>query len=486
MHAGRRCGGLFGLFEEPGGGGADEGQERRPAEDVDVGHEGGLLLHEAVEEAQGAGAASGGAEAVGEVGGDEGRFLLEDRSGGGDVGADLGLVKGGAADQGGGGHGDADGAADVAKHVGEAGGVAHLPVGDGGHHHGGHGDKDKAEGEAGEGDGNQQGVGAGVEVDLAENEGADGEAEEAGAEQLAVVNAGAEEADDGRADEGADAAGEDDDAGGEGGVAEDFLIVEGQDGDGDVDAHSQHGNQDAAGAEVAVFEDMEVDEAFGMGPGMPDPTDEGEDERGDGPADPGGAEPVVLLALVEDDLEAAGPDAQKAEADVVEGADFGVPDVGWVVDEPGDEDDGEKADGDIDVEGIAPTECIGKPAAEGGTEHRGEHDAQAVGGHGHGTFGDGKAFEKDGLGEGLQGSAACSLEDAGEQDDAEGGGGSAKEGGDGEDGDADEEKALAAEAAGKPVGGGEDDGVGDQVGGEDPGGFRVGGRERAGDVGQGD
>ena len=58
-----------------------------------------------------------------------------------------------------------------------------------------------------------------------------------------------------------------------------------------------------------------------------------DDECRDGPAHPDGAEPVVFLAFVEDDLEAAGPDDEEAEADVVEGADFGVLDVGRVVDE---------------------------------------------------------------------------------------------------------------------------------------------------------
>ena len=33
-----------------------------------------------------------------------------------------------------------------------------------------------------------------------------------------------------------------------------------------------------------------------------------------GPADPGGSEPVVLLALVEDDLEAAGPDDESGQS----------------------------------------------------------------------------------------------------------------------------------------------------------------------------
>ena len=47
-------------------------------------------------------------------------------------------------------------------------------------------------------------------------------------------------------------------------------------------------------------------------------------------------------------------------------------------------------------------------------------------------------------------------------------------------------KRLRPKLEREPVGGGEDDGVGDEVGGENPGGFVVGGGEGAGDVGEGD
>ncbi len=90
------------------------------------------------------------------------------------------------------------------------------------------------------------------------------------------------------------------------------------------------------------------------------------------------------------------------------------------------------------------------------------------------------------MGEGLEGATACALNDAGQQQDGQGGSGSAGEAGDGEDDDAGKEKALAAEFEGEPVAGGEDDGIGDEVAGEDPGGFVVRGGEGAGDVGQGD
>ena len=87
MDAGRGWGGFDRLLEEPGGPGADEGQHGGPAEDIDVSHEGGLLLHEAVEESEGAWAGLGGADVMGEVAGDGGGFLLQHRAGGGEVGA---------------------------------------------------------------------------------------------------------------------------------------------------------------------------------------------------------------------------------------------------------------------------------------------------------------------------------------------------------------------------------------------------------------
>ncbi len=230
---------------------------------------------------------------------------------------------------------------------------------------------------------------------------------------------------------------------------------------------------------------MQVDQAPGVGPRAPDPADQRDDEGAHGPPYPHGAKPVVFLTFVEDDLQAAGPYDQEAEADVVECADFGVFDVRRIVDEAGDEDDRQDADRDVDVEGIAPAEGVGQPAAEGGSEHRGHDDAETIGGHGHGALGGGKALEQDRLRQGLQGASAGSLEHTGQEDDAEGRGRSAEEGGDGEDEDAGEQKALASEAAGKPVAGRQDDGIGDQVAGQHPGGFGVGGREAAGDVGEG-
>ena len=69
---------------------------------------------------------------------------------------------------------------------------------------------------------------------------------------------------------------------------------------------------------------------------------------------------------------------------------------------------------------------------------------------------------------------------------AEGGSDAAEERCDGEESDAGHVVVFAAEDAGEPRGHGQDDGVCDEVGGEDPGDFVVGTAKAAGDVGQGD
>jgi hypothetical protein len=58
-------------------------------------------------------------------------------------------------------------------------------------------------------------------------------------------------------------------------------------------------------------------------------------------------------------LEAAGPDDQQAEAEVVERADFGILDIGRILDEAADQNNCQDADRDVDVEGVSPTECVG-------------------------------------------------------------------------------------------------------------------------------
>ena len=190
----------------------------------------------------------------------------------------------------------------------------------------------------------------------------------------------------------------DDQAGGEGGVAEQLLIEERKDGDGGVDADAEHEDEDAADEEIAVFEDLEIDDGVLVAPAVPAEVDEGDDEEEGGPADPGGAEPVVFLTLVEDDLEAAGPDDEGGEAVAVERRDFGFADVGGIEDEAVDHEQGEDADGDVDVEGVAPGVGVGEPAPEGGAQNGRDDDSEGEDCHGGSAFFRRERLEEDGLG----------------------------------------------------------------------------------------
>ena len=83
------------------------------------------------------------------------------------------------------------------------------------------------------------------------------------------------------------------------------------------------------------------------------------------------------------------------------------------MDEAADHEDGEDADGDVDVEGVAPGVGVGEPSAESGAEDGRDDDPKSEDGHGCSAFGGWEGFEEDGLGERLQGAAACALNDAG-------------------------------------------------------------------------
>ena len=204
--------------------------------------------------------------------------------------------------------------------------------------------------------------------------------------------------------------------------------------------------------------------------------------------DEAGTEPVVFLALVEQHLEAADGDDEQAEAPVIDAffafADCGQ--IGRVLDNAVGEVEREHADGDVDEEDPAPTVVVDDPAADGGAEDGCEDDGHAIDGEGHAAFCGGEGIGEDGLLAGLKAAAGRALEYAEEDEHAEGGRESAEQGGHGEKQHAGHVKALAADAVGDPSADGQDDGVGDEVAGEDPGGFVAAGGEGAADVGHGD
>ena len=187
-------------------------------------------------------------------------------------------------------------------------------------------------------------------------------------------------------------------------------------------------------------------------------------------------------------MQAAHCEGQEGESEIVEIAYAG--EVGLdprrIVDEACDEHEGKDADGDIDEEDPAPGVVVGDEAAEGGSDGGCEDGDEAVEGKGLAAFLGFKGVGHDGLGHWLHSAAAESLHATADEQDGQRGGRSAEEAGDSEDDNAEQEEVFAAHDGGDPAAEWEDDGVGHQIAGEDPGALVGGGTEGARDVGQGD
>ena len=149
-------------------------------------------------------------------------------------------------------------------------------------------------------------------------------------------------------------------------------------------------------------------------------SDEADHQQQRRPADPVGAEPVVFLAFVEDDLQRAQPDGQQPKADAVDPARLGVLDVRRVFDEPRDHQDRDDADGNVDVERPAPRVGVGQVAAQRRSQHRGHDHAQCEDRHRAAALLGRETFQQNRLRQRLQRASAGALNGARDQDDRAG------------------------------------------------------------------
>ena len=160
--------------------------------------------------------------------------------------------------------------------------------------------------------------------------------------------------------------------------------------------------------------------------------------------------------------------------------------VGRVFHDAAGEKNGENAYGNIEEEDPAPGVVVGNPAADGGSDGGRDDDGHAVDGEGDAAFVGSEGIGEDGALAGLEASAGRALKDAEDDEQSERVGEAAAERKDGERDDTTHVEALAADAVGDPAADGENDGVGDEIGGENPGGLVVTGAERPGNVRKGD
>src|SRR5579864_2611379 len=134
-----------------------------------------------------------------------------------------------------------------------------------------------------------------------------------------------------------------------------------------------------------------------------------------GPDDEVGAEPIVALTFVEDDLKKSEADAKEGDADVID-PETQFLHIGRILDQHCRHQDGDDADRNVDKENPAPCETVGNPAAKCGTD-RGRHDdTHAVDGHGHALFFAREAIDENSLGNWLKATSSRALDDAEEDE----------------------------------------------------------------------
>ena len=157
-----------------------------------------------------------------------------------------------------------------------------------------------------------------------------------------------------------------------------------------------------------------------MVPLPPGEEDEQADGEDGGEADHGIAEPVLLLALVEGELEQADAEGDEAEAHEVDlevlGGFLARLEERRVLDHAVGEIEREQADRHVDEEDPVPVEVVGDPAAEGGADGGRADDRHAVEGEGLAALFDGEGVGEDGLLAGGEAASAEALQDAGDDE----------------------------------------------------------------------
>ena len=132
---------------------------------------------------------------------------------------------------------------------------------------------------------------------------------------------------------------------------------------GDREAH--RGDTDVGQREIALTEQRERNERFGLDPRLPeDEQREHDDAHDDERPDP--RRPVVLLTVLDTEHQGGQTDCRQHDSDPVEGV-VVLLDLGH---EHGREDQADDADGEVDEEDPLPAEVVGQHAAEQRADQR--------------------------------------------------------------------------------------------------------------------
>ncbi len=477
-------GGLLQGEDEGQGHQEGEGEER---EDVHEGQVVALADHLGAHEALGQVAGGDGIRSrpPEQPGGEGGEPGLGGPAGGGDVLGQPGMVELGPVGQDRRGYGDAHAAALVAHEVVDARSLALLGQGHPDHAAAGQHHDGEAHADAVEDSGQDQEGDAGLGTDVGQEPGGPGQAQHPCHQEHLPVDPPHQHARSDHRHHGGHPSGTQHDPGPGGREAQHVLHEQRQDDERGVEAEVGHEGEQHAARELGQLEQGEVHEGIVRGEAAPD--EEGEPQG----REPGielhlvGREPVQPLAAVEEELQAAQAHGDAGEAPAVDAA-LGLRQVGRILQEGGGQEEGHQAHRHVDPVDPGPAPVVRDPAAHQGAEDGAEDHADGEDRRGHALLLLGEGLHGDGLAHGHHGAAGEPLDDPEEDLGPEARREAAGEAGQGEGGQAEEVEALAPEVAAQPARDGQDDGVGHQVAGDDPGDLLGPGGVGPLHVGQGD
>ncbi len=311
----------------------------------------------------------------------------------------------------------------------------------------------------------------------------EGGQQQAGENQQAGVDPADQAADQEHRDHGAKAARRQDVAGGDHRVAQQALQEGRQEGQGRQEDDADDEDEQQAGHQVAVAEQIRVEERPVCGQGVDHEQIEAETHHDRLEHDLARREPVERLAAIQHQLQGADREAEQAKAEPVERP----PAIAQGLRHEGeDAEQRQDAERQIDVEDPAPVVEIGQIAAQRRAQDRADHHAHAPKRHGAAMLLARIGVEQDRLGERHQARAKRPLEQPEQDQLLERGGRTAQHRGEGEAGDGDQEQPLAAEPGGQKAGRRGHDRRRHDVGGQDPGDLLLSRRQAALHVGQRD
>jgi hypothetical protein len=144
----------------------------------------------------------------------------------------------------------------------------------------------------------------------------------------AIVNAAAKHGSHRHDEYGAEPARTDGDTRGAGGVVHQRLIEERKNGHQAVDHAAQQSDQQTSEGEIAVLENRQVHDWVANHQLPEEKRHKRHDQNYRGPTNPCGAEPIIFLALVQDDLQSVQPNGKQTQSDGVHAPGLGGTDVG--------------------------------------------------------------------------------------------------------------------------------------------------------------